>query len=155
MAKAPTTDEAVMALLVTVQEKKAEIKKLKKKPQWKTNCSIVWNVDPTRTTDKSHDRVNIQVVRDPSMLMELYAFLLQREDYLEGAAMALKLPQDLTYMAYPTADWKADLQTRAAQLSVEQKEKDLAALDERVNKLVSRDQRRAMELKALQKILDG
>lgn len=56
-------------------------------------------------------------------------------------------------MAYPIADWKDDLRTRADQLGIEQKKKDFETLDKRVNSLVSPEQRREMELIALQKEL--
>ena len=79
---------------------------------------------------------------------------MQREEYAEKAAEELGLPVDLIWLGYPIADWKMDLKSRAAQLSVEQKKREIEALSKRVDKLVSPDQRREMELKALQLILD-
>lgn len=148
MAKSKSIDEAVMALLVKVGQKKEEIKQAKKKPQWRTNCSI--GADP----ESSHDRKNIQVMRTPREAVDWYAFLLQKEDFLQKAAVELGLDAELTWMAYPIEDWKADLRTRAAQLTIEQKQAEVKVLDARVNKLVSPDQRREMELAALQKILE-
>ena len=149
MAK-KTTDEAVLDLLRKVQQKKDEIAKASKKPQWKTNCTIGY--DPETTAG----RVNIMTVRDPQKVADLYAFLLQKEDYFKRAALELGIEtqgKELMYMAYPVADWKEDLKTRAAQLGIDQKKRELDALDDRVNKLVSPDQRREMELEALQKVL--
>lgn len=145
--KTKTTDDAVMELLVTVQEKKAEIKSLKKRPQWKTNCSF--GIDP----DSTHDRKNIQVERNPRTIVNWYVFLLEMEERHAQASHELGLPVDLTHLAYPIADWKDDLKARANQLIVEQKQKEMEKLDTRVNMLVSPDQRRAMELEALQQIL--
>lgn len=144
---AKTTDELVMDLLVKVEQKKEEIKAAKKKPQWKTNCTIGYNPETTQ------DRINIQVVRDANKLIEIYAFLLEREEFFEHAAIDLGLPPDLTYMGYSIADWAEDLKSRAAQLSIETKQKEIEELDKRVNKLVSPEQRRAMELEALQQML--
>lgn len=142
------TDEAVMQLLVKVEQKKDEIKKLKQKPTWHTNCSFGYENDP----DKSKDRVNIQTRRETD-LIDFYAFFLQREEYLTRVGSELGIPVELTHLGYSIAEWKSDLKTRLGQLSIEQKQKELEELDKRVNKLVSPDQRREMELKALQAIL--
>lgn len=147
MAKTESIDQAVMKLLKKVQQKKEEIEAAKKKPRWKTNCSIAFNPD-----SEVHDRINLQV-QSARKLIDLYAFLDQMEGHLERAARELGLEVDLTYMAYSISDWKDDLKTRAAQVSVKQKEQEMAALDARVSKLVSPDQRREMELRALQELL--
>lgn len=147
MAK-KTTDDAVMALLVKVQQKKDEIKAAKKKPQWKTNLSI------GKDAKISQGRVNIMTRTDPNEIIDWYVFLSLKEDYIEKAADELGLPADLTWLGYSITDWKTDLKSRAAQLSIDEKQREMEALDRRVNKLVSPDQRREMELEALSKILD-
>ena len=149
MAKTKSVDDAVMELLRKVETKKKEVNEAKKKPQWKTNCSIAADPDPD-----PHDHKNIQVMRTPREVIEWFAFLLSKEQLLQQAADELGLEPDLTWMAYPIADWKDDLKTRAGQLSIDQKEAEIVALDKRVNKLVSPEQRREMELKALQELLD-
>lgn len=143
-----TTDEAVMELLVKVEKKKAEVKAAKKRPQWKTNLSI------GRDANSSQGRVNIMTRTDPNEIIDWYIFLMQKEEYINRAAAELNLPPDLTWLGYPISDWKADLKVRAAQLSIDIKQKEIDELDKRVNKLVSPEQRRAMELEALQKLLD-
>ena len=144
---AKTTDDAVMELLVLVGKKKEEIKKAKKRPAWKTNLSL------GRDASSSQGRVNIMTRTDPNELVDWYVFLDQKEAGIEIAAKELGLPVDLTWLGYSIADWKEDLKTRAAQLSIDIKKKEIELLDARVNKLVSPDQRREMELKALQQIL--
>ncbi len=146
MAK-QTTDEAVMKLLRTVQQKKDEIANASKKPQWKTNCTIGFN------PESATDRINIMTVTNQTKITNLYAFLLEQEEYMQRAAADLGVELNLTYMAYPIEEWKDDLKTRTAQLGLEQKKKDLAVLDKRVNSLVSPDQRREMELQSLQEVL--
>jgi len=146
MAK-KTTDDAVMELLVRVAKKKEEIKKMKIRPQWKTNCTI------GKIEDSTHDRVNIQTVRNEGVLMSLYAFLLQQEKLLNTASEELKLEYNGSWQGYSIDDWKSDLKSRANQLLIDKKEKELQVMDNRVNKLVSPDQRREMELEALQAML--
>jgi len=142
-----STDEAVLDLLVKVNEKRAEIKRKKVRPQWKTNCTL------GRDPDSSQGRVNIQTVRDASKLIELYGFLLEREKLNSEAAKALDMEYDGRWCGYTISEWQYDLKTRANQLGVEKQEKEVAELDKRVNKLVSPDQRREMELEALQSML--
>lgn len=144
-----TVDEQVLAMLVTVNEKKAAIKQSEKKTQWRTNCSI------GRDPDNTHDRENIRVMRTPQELIDWYIFLLDKEQKTEQAAQELDLPLDSTWLSSPIAYWKEDLKSRAAELSLAQKKKELEDLDKRVNNLVTAEQRRAMELKAVQEMLDN
>lgn len=141
-----SVDDAVLELLLKVERKKKEIEKAKVRPSWKTNCSF--GRDPAST----QDRINIQVVQ-PRKLIEIYAFLTSQEQSLEVAAQELGIEFDGTWLNYPINDWKADLKTRALHLSIEKKQKEIDELDARVNRLVSPDQRRVMELKALQQML--
>ena len=149
-----TTDEAVMELLIKVQRQKVEIKTGKKTPHWRTNCTI--GFDPSKklsaASGEAHDMINIRVARE-SKLIEIWAFLLQRENYQSKAANDLSLPDDKMYMGYLFSGWKEDLKFRAEQLSVERKQKEVAELDARVNKLVTPEQRRVMEIEAIQKML--
>lgn len=142
-----TTDDLVLELLKKVENKKNEIKAAKKAPKWKTNLSI--GRDPKTT----HGRVNIMTRTDSNEIIDWYIFLIKREEHISKAAEELGLPADLTWLGFPISDWKADLKTRASQLSIDAKQKEVEALDKRVNKLVSPDQRREMELKALQELL--
>jgi len=143
-----SVDEVVMGMLVKVAKKKEEIEKLKVRPQWKTNCTL--GRDPLTT----QDRVNIQTITNPNVLISLYAFLTQQETLLSDAAKALDLEFDSTWMNYPIEDWKHDLKARSKSIVVKQKLEELKELDKRVNKLVTTEQRRLMEVEALEKLLD-
>lgn len=140
-------DQAVLALLVKVDQKKKEIEKAKKRPVWKTSTSF------GRDPSSAQDRVNIQTVNKLDKLLEIYAFLDSYEVSIAKAATELGLDFDITWQAYPIKDWKDDIRARVEQLSIEKKQRDLEDLDAKVNRLVSPEQRRAMELKALQQIL--
>lgn len=142
-----SVDQAVMDLLVRVDAKKKEIASAKVRPSWKTNCTF--GKDPS----SAQDRINIQTVKEPRKLLEIYAFLTAQQRDLHAASEDLGLEFDGTWMNYPIKDWKEDLKTRSGQLSIEKKQKELDDLDARVNRLVSPDQRRAMELEALQQML--
>jgi hypothetical protein len=145
--KVESVDQAVLDLLVKVDKKKKEIEKAKIRPSWKTSCTL--GRDPNST----QDRTNIQTVREIRKLVELYAFLTQQQHLHIAAAAELGVDYDGTWQNYPINDWKDDLKTRVSQLSIEKKQKELDDLDDRVNRLVSPEQRRVMELQALQQIL--
>ena len=150
MAKKTNTDEVVMSLLKKVQEKKQEIEKASKTPKWKTNCTLKMQSDPGRQENNLH----ILAIRDVEKLMEIYSYLLQREDYLQKAAQELDVIYDPVYMGYTIADWKEDLKFRMSQLNIQKRKQELEELDKRVNGLISVEQRREMEVKALQELLE-
>lgn len=150
-----SVDDAVLDLLRKVQQKKDEIAKASRKPAWKTNCSIGFTngFDAENKSDKIADRVNIVTVTDINRLAHIYMFVVQKEEALQRASVDLGVNLDMVYQGYPFDAWKDDLKARAGQLGIEQKKRELDELDSRVNKLVSPDQRREMELKALQELL--
>ncbi len=145
MAK-QSVDAMVLKLLSQVKRKRDDIERAKKTPKWRTNCSI--GLDP-----ESVKRENIQVIQKIDTVVSLYVMLMQEEGHRALAASELEVPLNPDYMGYPIKDWKSDLKSRAAQLTLKQKQKDLETLEARVNKLVSPDQRREMELEALQQEL--
>ena len=151
MAKAAASktdiDSAVINMLTQIEAKKKELAKAKVRPVWKTSCTF--GRDPSVSTN----RTNIQTVRDIRTLVEIYGFLNTQEKELDLAADQLGVNVTPTWQNYTFLEWKEDLQTRVGQLSIEEKQKELDELDRRVNSLVTPEQRRAMELEALQKIL--
>lgn len=146
-SKVESVDQAVLDLLVKVDQKKKEIAKAKIRPSWKTSCTF--GRDPA----SAQDRINIQTVREPRKLVEIFAFLTSQQEELKNAAQELGVDFDETWQNYSINDWKDDIRTRIGQLMIEKKQKELEELDGRVNRLVSPEQRRVMELKALQQEL--
>jgi len=141
-------DQAVLDLLKKVAAKKEEIKKAKTRPSWKTNC--VFTSEPGVTSSYV---CNIQVVREVRKLIEIQAHLNTKEAAMKQAAEELGVEFDGTWQGFAIEDWKEDIKTRIEQLQLDKNEKELEELDARVNKLVSPEQRREMELKALMEIL--
>ncbi len=139
---AKSADEVIMELLAKVKTKQAEIKKLGK-PSWKTSCTIGF-------TEALSDRVNIQTVTDREKLVAIYSRLLTLEDNWDVANKDLGLDIEPTHQGKPVADWKADVATRVGQLTIETKKQELKKLEERLDKIVSPEKRREMELEAIQ-----
>jgi len=139
-------DDQVLELLELLKTKQEEIKKAEVKPQWKTSCTI--------SLDSSlQNRVNIMTVTDPAELINIYGFLLNRDSTWKSAAEALGFEEDSSYQGYPIAEWKSDLRSRANQLALKGRKEALKKLDKKINSLVSADQRRELELKAIQEEL--
>lgn len=141
-----SVDEQVMQLLAQVSMRKKQIELLKVRPSWKTNCTF----GKISTTE---GRVNIQTVRDLNILVEIYAFLNQTYLQFSQAAKELGLEFDGKWQNYPISDWKDDLKTRVSQLTYEKRLKELEELNARIDKLVTPEQRREMELKDLQEYM--
>lgn len=142
-------DEAVIELLTLVRKKKETIKASQTRPQWLTSCTL----DIQGGSKSVQDRTNIQTVRDKTKLIQIAAYLARYENEMRQAASLLELEFDSTYMGYPIAHWLTDLKTRVSMLKVEEQKKELDKLNERIDKLVSPEQRREMELVELQKLL--
>ena len=139
------TDKAVLGLLATVKKQKDEIKAAKKKPEWKTTCTL------SAGSDSVHDRINIITVREPKVLVDLYSFFLNRENLWTESCKELGVELAPEHMGFSFEDWKTDLKTRASQLELDNKKAKVDALDKRINKLVTVEQRRELELVAIQK----
>ncbi len=142
-----TNDQLVLQLLQKVKSKQAEIK-ASEKPQWLTSCSLGF-------TDNLHDKVNIQTLSDISKLIDLYATLSYKHENWVAAAKELGLKPSHRICSYPVEDWKDDIRTRINQILITEKRKELKTLEDRIEKLVTPEQRRDLELAAIQKELEN
>lgn len=138
-----SVDQQVMALLQKVRQKKEAIS-THKRPPWKTNCSY-----PT----VDNQRINIQTIRDVDKLLDIAAGILIDIEYKQRAANKLSLEFDQTINGYTAEDWLEDIQTRVNMLKIDREKIEIQELDKRINKLVSFEQRREMELRELQELL--
>lgn len=136
----------VLELLKKVEEKKKQIGNAER-PQWETNCSFGYSPE-------INTRINIQVVRDLEVLVEIHAFLTAKKTYHNNSLTMLKLTEKeapFKWMNFTYGQWVADIETRINGLRIKAKKDELAKLEERVNALVSPEQRRALELEKLVK----
>jgi len=56
---------------------------------------------------------------------------------------------------WKTEEWKDDFQTRVNQISVQEKRKELAELESRLNAIISPELKAQMELEAIEKLLSS
>lgn len=138
------TDAMVLGLLKKVEEKKQQIGSAER-PSWITNCSFGYNPD-------TNTRINIQVIRDLEVLVDIHAFLTSKAASFRTSLAALKLAEkevSFKWQNFTYEQWVADIETRINGLRIKAKKDELARLEERVNALVSPEQRRAIELDKL------
>ncbi len=143
------TDKIILELLKKVEEKKNQIGNAER-PSWATNCSF--GFDPN-----SNARINIQVVKEIEQLVEIYAFLVLKCDTYKQTLDLLNIDEKdapFRWMGFTGEQWASDIKTRLNGLRIKQKRDELAKLEERVNALVSPEQRRAIELEKLMKEID-
>lgn len=138
-------DEQVLNLWNKVKTKQKEISKVER-PSWLTTCSI------SKNPDNVNDRFNIQTVTDLNKLIDIYGFLLITEEKWEQANKELGLKVPFKWMNYSGDKWKKDIQSRISVLSLYNKKKELEVLQERLDKLITTEQRRELELEEISKL---
>ncbi len=71
--------------------------------------------------------------------------------------MKLHNPSDynFTWLGFTVEEWKDDFQTRVNQISVQEKRKELAELESRLNAIISPELKAQMELEAIEKLLSS
>jgi hypothetical protein len=144
---AKTKDEIVQELLKVVADKREEISKAEK-PTWLTNKSF-------RYSTESSKALNLNTVGTVDKLVEALSHLLAQEKSYADAAKALGHNGEFNWFGYTVKEWKADFITRKNQIGISDMKKDLADKEARLDKLVSKEVREALELEQLQKELLG
>lgn len=140
-------DEQVLKLWNKVKEKQKEILTVEK-PKWETSCTIGRNPDSTT------DRINIQTVTDIKKLVDIYVFLNLQSDYWSKANTELGLNLVFNWMGSGIQAWKNDIKSRIAQINLITKRKELEVLEQRLNSLISMEQRRELELAEISKLIE-
>jgi hypothetical protein len=147
MKTVKTTDERVKELFDSVQEKKLAIEKAER-PCWKTSGTFGFSAN------SAHDRAQIATMTDIRKIIEMYAFLIERKEKSELAAKELGVTYNFTWLGHSVEEWKEDFQTRVNQISIQEKRKELAEIESRLNSIISPELKAQMELEAISKLLD-
>lgn len=146
MAKTKTQDELVQELFDKVQTKKLAIQKAEK-PNWNTSCSFGFS------PNSAHDRTNIQTVTDVRKLVEMHAFITEREERFETSAEELGVSEKFSWMGFTADEWKSDMATRVDMIQLQAKRKELNDLEARLSTLISPELKAKMELAAISNLL--
>ena len=141
-----TIDQRINQLFETVRLQKEAISKCDK-PSWNTNC--LFGYTPTSL----HDKFDIRVITDTRKLVEVLAFLIGRSNESQIAADQLGVDYKFTWLGFSLEEWTEDLKMRTNQINIQSQRINLKMLEDKLNNLVSPEQRREMELAAIEKIL--
>lgn len=131
-------DKLIEDLLVVVEQKKAEIEKIKN-PVFKTNLSVV---HPSRTDGI---RVNINVADEEILLSLLYAFdgLIEKNKVVPEK---YGIPKIENWYGFKLEDWRDDLVLKIKQKNSQKQIKDLKEKEELLNSLVSERKKKEKQL---------
>lgn len=141
-------DAMILELFNKVQEKKLLIEKAEK-PNWQTSGNFRYS------QDSAHNSINIQILTDVRKLVEIYAFILSRSNDHNQANEDLGTEVKFTWLSFSADEWKSDITTRINQLSIQNKRKELAEYEARLNTLISPEMKRQFELEAIKKALEA
>lgn len=143
-------DSQVSALFDVVAARKAEISKMQATISrgWITNCN--YRID--------REEINIQTANLAAVVRIMTDIVMRRSAKAEAVeALGLKGAAGIEEDAingFAFESWIADLNKRVASLSIAEKNKALSNLEDRLNQIVSPEQRRAMELQAITATLE-
>lgn len=143
MAK-QTQDATVLLLIDKVKEKKAQIESAQN-PQWQTNCTICIE----------GKNINLRTIQSDADLMSIAATVMVHK--MGHAAALEQLGSSGTtfkFCGYSPEEWMADIKTRLNKLNVDKEKRNLAKLEDRLDKIISPELRAKMELEAIEKELE-
>lgn len=134
-----TEDQKVMQMLAKLATAKEAVERAEK-PCYLTGGSFKYSEATVSGA------VDITTVRDERKLVEIAAFLRERESNFLPAAKELGCEVKFTWLNFTKDEWMQDLQTRVNILQIAKKRAELRDLEELVNTLVSPELMRKMKM---------
>ena len=141
---AKKNDVLVSQLLKKVEEKKAQIQRIKN-PSFKTNLSLP--VDGTTT------RINLNVA-SPELLFRILVDLETRIEKSQGVAEKYDLVFDNSWHGFTLEDWSDDVILKIRQNQSQRQVNELREVEKKLNSLMSEDKRTNIELEKLSELLN-
>jgi hypothetical protein len=138
-------DAKVLKLMEEVKKRRERVGSLKK-PQWNTSCSLQL---------PGHDRLNIQVCSDLSLLAFVCGTLNRMSQDITAAAKELDVQIEPKWQNYAIQDWISDIKLRVRITQIKTEQDKLSALETKLKGLTSEDQRRKMALEEIEADLQG
>lgn len=146
MEKVETQDELVQKLIDLAQEKKSAIAKAET-PNWLTNSSFSYS------EDGSTSRMNIRVINDVGVLVKMLGFLNNLKTSYDKAAKELDYQKPFTWLGFTYEDWVSDFKLMVTKINITKEKKKLEDIEKRLDKLISPELKKKLELEAIQKEL--
>jgi hypothetical protein len=148
--KKESPDDKIAQLLALVERQKASIAEAER-PVFRTNRTFSF-VDGD--LNKS---VNIAVVADVGALLKMAAHVIAAEAaYALASADILgadETPPKFLWNGSTLADWIHDLKLRVSQIRLKAQREKLQVLEERLDKIISPERRKELELQAIEREL--
>ena len=145
MAEQTEKDKLVQKLIEVANKQKADIAKAEK-PKWKTNLNFRYNPDSSAGT-------NLHTISDPKKLAAALAFLMDKKGSYTKACKELGIKDDFEWLGFTLEEWKSDFKTKVMQINLKEEKKKLETTLGKLDKLISKEVREAMELAAIAKEL--
>lgn len=141
-----TLDQTIQQLFAKLAERKAKVKELK------DGSALKWKTNGTFRLIGSSTTVNIQTAHEP-LIEECAVHLSMYENALRSAGEQLGRELKSEFSGFPAADWFADFKKRLATIDLREEEKKLSELEQRLNGVLSPEERRRIEVEMLMKDL--
>lgn len=138
-----TADDRVKALFAKLQAKKAEVTGAER-PVYITGGQFRYS------TNSPSGTIDITVERNILKLKEIWMFLKERSSHNDAANTFFTLNEPFTWQNFTVEEWENDLKTRANFIQLKERKAELAELEARINKVVSPELRRQMEMDAIE-----
>lgn len=149
MSTTKTKDEQIEQLIKVVLQKKEAIKAANQKYIPKTNLSFSFG-------DGLRGNFNINTQQDATKLVEALAFLINAEAAHTQACERLGVTvTEFKWLGYTLEEWQSDFKARVDKVQLKANEAELEAIEQSLNKLISKEKREEMELAELTKKLLG
>lgn len=139
-------DSEISNLFETITKQKKEINDVEKH-SWVTNCIFKFTHDAT-------GHYNIQAIRDISILIKLLAFLQRESKEFNKIKKELDINIQYEHLGFTLEDWKKDIEARIKKINIQKEKTKLEQLEERLNQIISPEQKRVLELEAIKKELN-
>lgn len=147
MSKAPTIDDQINDLFEVLAKQKEAVEHSKKEiaRSWITNCSL---------QIPGNLPVNLGTANQ-DLIVDAVAHLIGYHDNIERAAAVLGVKVDSKINGYSIDDWISDCKKRIVTIGIVKQKEKLKELEARLDLIVSPEQRRALELAAISKLLQN
>jgi hypothetical protein len=138
-----TADDRVLALFANLQAKKAEVAGAER-PVYITGGQFRYS------TNSPSGTIDITVERNISKLKEIWMFLNERASHNAPANEFFGIQDPFKWQNFTVEEWERDLKTRANFIQLKERKAELQVLEDRINRVVSPELRRQMEMDAIE-----
>jgi hypothetical protein len=138
-------DQKTLDLIAEVNKRKKEIAKANR-PNYITNCAFNF------IEGKFDGAINLHVETSIDKLIKIASYIIAKEKGYKEAAFMFGLEKyigNFTYNGYKCEDWIHDIKARIDKIMINEKQKSLDKLEERLNAIISPELKRQMELEAI------